>query len=148
MACLFSSVHHSQLLLTMACLWCESDGIFTNGTIPAGYGIGPAMKHEFVTAMMKGKVGGFAISGGDAQGGTLDQQYNGPRPSRRPSATGPAEHPYQPMKKQGSIILGIGGDNSAHAGGTWYEGCLTAGISSVATDAKVQANIVAAGFGK
>ena len=40
------------------------------------------------------------------------------------------------------------GDNSAHAGGTWYEGCLTAGISSAATDAKVQANIVAAGYGR
>ena len=133
------------------------------------------MKYEFVTAMMKGKTDGFAISGGDAQSGLLNMQYDGPRPVRPPPAKGTARQPYdlwlmmlcddrsvflrwisqhvsltryQPMQKQGSIILGIGGDNSAHAGGTWYEGCLTAGVSSAATDAKVQANIVAAGYGK
>lgn len=43
----------------------------------------------------------------------------------------------QPMKKQGSIILGIGGDNSDSAHGTFYEGVMTSGISSNATDGEI-----------
>ena len=49
---------------------------------------------------------------------------------------------------QGAIILGIGGDNSDGAVGTFYEGAIVKGVSSNATDAKIQANIVAAGYGK
>lgn len=56
---------------------------------------------DFVTAMVKGGTNGFALKGGDATQGGLITQYDGPRPNG-----------YQPMKKQGSIILGIGGDNS------------------------------------
>ena len=52
------------------------------------------------------------------------------------------------MKKQGAIILGIGGDNSCSAIGTFYEGAMTASYTSDATDDAVQANIVAAGYGK
>ena len=32
---------------------------------------------------------------------------------------------YQPMHKQGAIILGIGGDNSNRAIGTFFEGVIT-----------------------
>ena len=52
------------------------------------------------------------------------------------------------MKKQGSIILGIGGDNSDSAIGTFYEGVMTSGYADSYTDDLVQANIVAAGYGK
>ena len=52
------------------------------------------------------------------------------------------------VRGSGSIILGIGGDNSDSAHGTFYEGCMTSGLASNATDALVQANIVAAGYGK
>jgi hypothetical protein len=51
------------------------------------------------------------------------------------------------MKKQGAIILGIGGDNSKGAVGTFYEGVMTSGYPSDATENAVQANIVAAGYG-
>ena len=51
------------------------------------------------------------------------------------------------MKKQGAIILGIGGDNSNSAQGNFFEGVMTSGTSSDATDDAVQANIVAAGYG-
>ena len=54
---------------------------------------------------------------------------------------------YSPMKKQGGLILGIGGDNSHGAVGTFYEGAVTAGYSSDAADARVQASIAAAGYG-
>ena len=43
------------LILLIFCLAVNTDGVFTNGTIPNGYGVGPAMKYEYVTAMMKGK---------------------------------------------------------------------------------------------
>jgi len=52
------------------------------------------------------------------------------------------------MKKQGAIVLGIGGDDSNAAVGSFFEGILTAGYSSDAADATVQANIVAAGYGR
>jgi len=51
------------------------------------------------------------------------------------------------MKKQGALILGIGGDNSNGAIGTFYEGAVTTGYSSDAADAQVMDNIVAA-YGK
>jgi hypothetical protein len=79
--------------------------------------------------------GHWAIKGGDAQTGQLKVYWDGKR----------APH-YAPMKKQGAIILGIGGDNSAGAVGTFYEGVMTQGYSSDATDDAVQANIIAAGY--
>ena len=47
------------------------------------------------------------------------------------------------MKKQGAIILGIGGDNSDGAVGVFLEGAITKGYSADATDDDVQADIVA-----
>ena len=88
----------------------------------------------YITAMVKGGSNGFALKGADATAGPLKSLYDGARPAH-----------YQPMKKQGSIILGIGGDNSDTAQGTFYEGVMTSGYASNATDAAVQANIVAAG---
>ena len=91
---------------------------------------------QWVTAMAKGRQGGFALKGGDAQAGPLLKLYEGKRPVG-----------YDTMKKQGAIILGTGGDNSCHAVGTFYEGAMTASYTADATDAAVQANIVAAGYG-
>jgi len=51
------------------------------------------------------------------------------------------------MKKQGSITLGTGGDNSDHGKGYFYEGVMTSGAATVATMNQVQANIVAAKYG-
>ena len=45
------------------------------------------------------------------------------------------------MKKQGGIILGVGGDNSHRAIGTFYEGVMTTGFSSDAADNAVQSNV-------
>eukprot|EP00047_Mylnosiga_fluctuans_P005722 m.242294 g.242294 ORF g.242294 m.242294 type:complete len:332 (+) comp14004_c0_seq1:3-998(+) len=89
----------------------------------------------FVTAMVKGGENGFALKAGDATQGRLRVMYDGPRP-----------HGYQPMKKQGAIILGIGGDNSDGAIGTFFEGVMTAGYSTDAADDAVQANIIQARY--
>jgi hypothetical protein len=74
---------------------------------------------------------------GDATKGGLTTMYDGPRPGG-----------YQPMKKQGAIILGIGGDNSDWAIGTFYEGVITSGNTTDAADDAVQANIVSVGYGQ
>jgi len=110
----------------------------------AGKDFGPTatntpMTSTYVTAMVTGRSGTFAIKGGNSQSGTLTTMYDG----ARPTMTG-----YNPMKKQGAIILGIGGDNSNSAQGNFFEGCITSGASSTATDDAVQANIVAAGYGR
>jgi hypothetical protein len=96
----------------------------------------PPLTSPYVTAMVIGRSGSFALMGGNAQTGTLTSFYDGARPNG-----------YNPMKKQGAIILGIGGDNTATAQGDFYEGVLTSGAASAATAQAVQANIVAAGYG-
>lgn len=56
---------------------------------------------------------------------------------------------YDPMKKEGAIILAIGSDNGNTAGGgTFFEGCMTSGYPTDAADDAVHANIVAAGYGQ
>jgi hypothetical protein len=99
--------------------------------------------------MVKGGENGFALKGGDATQGSLKTMYNGARPNgyqpmkkcvprngtrpgrtrgqltlicdppRPPRFARPIHYP----RRQGSIILGIGGDNSDSAVGTFYEGC-------------------------
>jgi hypothetical protein len=95
----------------------------------------PTISHTFDTAMIEGGANLWAILGGNAQSGSLSTFYSGVRPSG-----------YNPMKKQGAIILGIGGDNSKSSAGTFYEGVMTTGYPSAATEAAVQANIVAADY--
>jgi len=50
------------------------------------------------------------------------------------------------MSKEGAIVLGIGGDNSNGAQGTFYEGVMTSGYPSNDIENQVQANIVAVGY--
>lgn len=90
---------------------------------------------RFLTAVVKGGTNEWAIRGGNAASGSLSTYYSGVRPSG-----------YNPMKKEGAIVLGIGGDNSNSAQGTFYEGAMTSGYPSDATEASVQANIVAAKY--
>jgi non-reducing end alpha-L-arabinofuranosidase len=98
----------------------------------------PSISHRFLTAVVKGGPNRWAIRGGNAQSGGLSTFYEGVRPN----VAG-----YNPMRKEGAIILGIGGDNSVGAAGTFYEGVMTSGYPSAATEDAVQANIAAAGYG-
>ena len=50
------------------------------------------------------------------------------------------------MLLQGAIILATGGDNSNRAEGSFYEGFMATGYATDATDAKIQANIIAVGY--
>jgi non-reducing end alpha-L-arabinofuranosidase len=97
----------------------------------------PTVNFRYLTAIIKGTANQWAIRAGNAQSGGLSTFYSG----ARPNVSG-----YNPMHKEGAIILGIGGDNSKGAAGTFYEGVMTSGYSSDATENSVQANIVAAGY--
>jgi len=98
----------------------------------------PNITWRFVTAMAKGEPHHWTSMGGDAQHGALQVMFDGPRVN----AT------YDPMRKQGAILLGNGGDNSNGSQGTFYEGAVTAAgtFPTDATDQQVQANVVAAGY--
>ena len=99
----------------------------------------PTINDRYLTAMVDGGPNHWAILGGNAQSGGISTFYDGVRPN----VSG-----YNPMRKQGAIILGTGGDNSKGAQGTFYEGVMTSGYPSASTNAAVQANIVAAGYGR
>lgn len=105
---------------------------------------------DFVTLHLKGRTDGFALKGGDATKGGLETMYNGVRPDHRSAPNNCHWHgfngSYQPMRKQGAIILGTGGDNSNGGVGTFYEGIIATGVTSNETDDAVQANIVAVGY--
>jgi hypothetical protein len=107
--------------------------------INAGYNSNdPTINYRYTTAIIDGGPNHWSIKGGNAQSGSLSTFYDG----ARPNVSG-----YNPMRKQGAIILGTGGDNSKGSAGTFYEGVMTTGYPSAATEAAVQANIVAAGYG-
>ncbi len=98
----------------------------------------PNITWRFVTAMAKGEPHHWTSMGGDAQRGDLKVMFDGPR----------VNNTYDPMRKQGAILLGNGGDNSVGSQGTFYEGAMTAAgtFPSNATDQLVQANVVAARY--
>lgn len=97
----------------------------------------PSISYRFVSTIVKGEPDQWAIRGGNAASGSLSTYYSG----IRPAASG-----YNPMSKEGAIILGIGGDNSNGAQGTFYEGVMTSGYPTDAVENSVQANIVAAKY--
>ncbi|KAE8419494.1 Arabinosidase B [Aspergillus pseudocaelatus] len=119
--------------------WIMADlenGLFS-GSSPANNAGDPSISYRFVTAVVKGEANQWSIRGANAASGSLSTYYSG----ARPSASG-----YNPMSKEGAIILGIGGDNSNGAQGTFYEGVMTSGYPSDATENSVQADIVAAKY--
>lgn len=104
------------------------NGIYGHLKVPAGT--------TFVTDM--GASDGqhtYAIYQGNAQSGTL-------------TTTGiiPLPNGYQPMRQEGAIILGIGGDNSNWAKGYFFESVMTRGMPSARAMEAVQKNIVAARY--
>jgi non-reducing end alpha-L-arabinofuranosidase len=104
------------------------DGIYGHLKVPAGT--------TFVTDMgISDGQHTYAIYQGNAQSGTLTTTGTIPLPSG-----------YKPMRQEGAIILGIGGDNSNWATGYFFEGVMTRGMPSTRAMEAVQSNIVAAGY--
>lgn len=118
--------------------WVMADmenGIFSGST--NAYTGNTSVPYSYVTAVLIGRSGTYSLRAGNAQSGNLTTMYDGARPSG-----------YNPMKKQGAIVLGTGGDNSDHGQGYFFEGVMTTGAATDAIMNQVQANIVAAGYGK
>jgi hypothetical protein len=111
------------------------DGLFS-GYDPTNSPDDVSIDFRFVTSILKGGPNQWSIRGGDSTTGTLTTYYSGIRPSGD----------YSPMIKEGAIVLGVGGDNSDRAQGTFYEGVMTTGYPSNDTEDAVQANIVAAKY--
>ena len=65
------------------------------------------MRHD-CRLMLKGRKCEMSLKGGDAQQGELITKYDGGRPTHAD---------YNPMRKQGGLVLGTGGDNSDRAMG-------------------------------
>ena len=119
--------------------WVTADlenGLFSggNGSDPGNTGNSSAL----VTAVLKNNgTTAYAIKDANAQSGALKTEYSGPLPDIGG---------YAPMHQEGSVLLGTGGDDSNGSDGDFFEGVITAGYPSDATDAAVQANIVAARY--
>jgi len=97
-------------------------------------------RNPYVTATLKNNGQNFfALKDGNARSGGLATRYSGALP------TSPAG--YTPMHQEGSIVLGTGGDNSNGSIGSFFEGAMTMGLPSDATESSVQANIVAVNYG-
>ena len=93
----------------------------------------------WVTAMLKRPSGNhFTLKAGNAQSGVLAIKWDGGRPTPN----------YSPKTLQGGLILGSGGDGSSGGTGTFYEGAMTIGNPSDTIDNAIQANIIAAGYGR
>jgi hypothetical protein len=101
-----------------------------------------SLPFPYVTALEKnnGRTE-FAIKGADATSPALKTFYQGALPAGK-----------NPMRKQGAIVLGSGGDccysNNNASEGTFYEGAIVSGYPSDATDDAIHANIVEAGYGE
>jgi hypothetical protein len=122
--------------------WVQADlenGLFSGGSTSWNSSQISETSH-FVTAMLKNNgTTQMALQGADARSGNLTKFYDGALPGG-----------YNPMHKQGAIILGSGGDccqtNKNASAGTFYEGAIVKGYPSDTTGAAVQANIAAAGY--
>ena len=94
----------------------------------------PSMTMDFPFGILKTTVGKYAIKSANAQSGAMTTNYDGTSPKT--------------WGNKGGIVLGTGGDNSNHAQGIFFEGAITAGRPSDATDDAVLKNVQAAGYGK
>ncbi len=128
--------------------WVQADlewGLFPGGS-SAWNPNQRAFTSKFVTATLKNNgTSRFAIKGSNAQSGSLSTLWDLSLIHTLPSG-------YSPMRKQGAIVLGSGGDcckpdgGANQSAGTFYEGAMVAGYPSDATENAVQANITAAGY--
>jgi hypothetical protein len=120
---------------------CDYEAIISPSNKKIDESIPPITIKKFATFIIKGYAGDhIALKFGDAQQGGLKTQWDGTRVKD-------GNQNGSPMHKQGSIILGTGGDGSFYSTGVWFEGAMTMGCSEdKAVDDAIQANIVAAKF--
>jgi hypothetical protein len=95
------------------------------------------MKVQFAMGVLHTPVGKYALRMADVKTATdLTTAYDGNIPQGKT------------WGNAGGIVLGVGGDNSNNSFGTFYEGVVTNGSPSNATDLLVMKNIQAARYGQ
>ncbi|WP_460343533.1 arabinofuranosidase catalytic domain-containing protein [Actinoallomurus acanthiterrae] len=120
--------------------WVEADlenGMYHTGTGSNKDPNNSGVHFPFVSAWEKNNgTSNFTLKYGNAASGGLTTPYSGALPNG-----------YSPMRVDSSILLGTGGDNSNSGQGEFFEGAVTNGYPSDATENAVQASITAAGYG-
>jgi hypothetical protein len=97
----------------------------------------PAMPFPFALGILHTPVGKYALRMADiATAADLTTAYDGNIPSGKT------------WGNAGGIVLGVGGDNSNNSYGTFYEGAVTNGSPTNATDLLIMKNIKAVGYKK
>ena len=116
------------------------NGVWTGGSGPstANNPNDPTVTADYAFGLVKtdtvNNTPQWAMRVGDAQSGGLTTAYDG----RAPAA----------WNLQGAVLLGTGGDNSNTSYGTFFEGAITSGRPSDATDLAILQNAQAAGYGR
>jgi hypothetical protein len=111
------------------------NGMYSTNTGP-NTASNPGVHYPFVSAWEKNNgTSNFTLKYGSAASGGLTTTYSGQLPNG-----------YSPMHEEADILLGTGGDNSNGASGEFFEGAVTAGYPSDATENAVQAGLTTAGY--
>jgi non-reducing end alpha-L-arabinofuranosidase len=110
-------------------LWATGSGASstTNSNLPSS-------NVPFAFGILKTTSNTYAIRVGNGQSGGLTTAYDGTAPAT--------------FSMFGGIVLGISGDNSNSSQGTFFEGAITSGRPSDATDSAILANVQAAKYGQ
>jgi hypothetical protein len=118
--------------------WVEADlenGMYSTNTGP-NTANNPGVHFSFVSAWEKNNgTSNFTLKYGNAASGGLTTTWSGPLPNG-----------YSPMHEEADILLGTGGDNSNGATGEFFEGAVTSGYPSDATENAVQTGLTTAGY--
>jgi hypothetical protein len=122
-------------------------GVWAGGTGESNYvnPNSPSMTMDYAFGILKSNATNYAIRMGDATTGNLTTAWDGGLPTPfGPDGAGPQAQ----WSMAGGIILGIGGDNSNHSFGTFFEGAITAGRPTDEIDAAVHENVKAVRYGQ
>jgi hypothetical protein len=95
----------------------------------------PSVTSDYAMGILKTNATGYAIRVGNAQSGALVTAYDGALP-------------LSTWTLEGGIVLGLSSDASNSSYGTFFEGAITSGRPTDATDAAVLQNVQAAGYGQ
>jgi hypothetical protein len=95
----------------------------------------PSISYPYAMGILKTNATSYAIRSGNARSGSLVTAYDGALP-------------FSSFALEGGIILGLAGDAAYSSYGTFFEGAITAGRPSDATDALILENVQAAQYGQ
>ena len=148
--------------------WVQAD--LENGIFASSNGLNqdPAYAGSaspFVTAMLENNgTSAFALDAANAQSGPVSSLWSGALPvspldpdppetiepipdnPEQTETVNPLLSGYAPMRLEGAVVLGTGGDNTSDGVGSFFEGAIVSGVPTAAAEAAVQRNIVHAGY--